>query len=120
MPLRWKTRSRSIFNGIDALLILFGRFAYPDRWRTHERLFGRSEQELSACFNSVLVWLYRRHYYRLRGGNCLFDEERIRSYISAVAGITGHTREFVFGWLDGFFMETTRPGGPYWIQVLLL
>lgn len=117
MPAVWRTRSRSKFSGTDALLILLARFANPDRWRTHERLFGRSEQELSACFNSVLVWVHRRNYLRMRGLNCLWEDDRIRSYIAAVSNITGHRHEFVFAWIDGFFLQCARPTGPYWIQV---
>lgn len=117
MPHRWKTKSRSVFSGVDALLILLARFAYPDRWRSQERLFGRTEQELSACFNSVVAWLHGRHWMRVRGVNCLWTEERIQDYVRAVARITGHQREFVFGWLDGFFIDCARPGGSYWMQV---
>ena len=40
--------------GMEALMILLRRFAYPNRWCDLVSLFGRSTSELSLIFHKVL------------------------------------------------------------------
>lgn len=40
--------------GMETLMILFQRFAYPNRWCDLVSLFGRSASELSLIIHKVL------------------------------------------------------------------
>ena len=61
----------TIATGMEALMILLRRFAYPNRWCELFSLFGRAEPELSQIFNTVstagrfiyLVGLYILYMY---------------------------------------------------------
>ena len=43
----------TVATGMEALMVLLRRFAYPNRWCELTSLFGRTEPELSQIFNTV-------------------------------------------------------------------
>ena len=44
----------SVCTGMEALMILLRRLAYPNRWCDLVGIFGRAEPELSIIFNMVI------------------------------------------------------------------
>jgi hypothetical protein len=53
LPEKYTCSQGTVSTGMEALMILLRRFAYPNRWSDLVRLFGRAEPELSQIFNAV-------------------------------------------------------------------
>ena len=53
LPAVYRCEQRTKATGIEALLILLRRLAYPNRLVDLVKIFGRSKTELSLIFNTV-------------------------------------------------------------------
>ncbi|ETV72560.1 hypothetical protein H257_12326 [Aphanomyces astaci] len=80
----------------EALCILLGRLAFPVRFHTMSRTFGRSRSSLCEIFLHVVNYLYERW------GSLLFfkKQKNINRYCAAVAS-KGAPLSNVFGFIDG-------------------
>ena len=46
----------TVATGMEALLIMLRRLAYPNRWSDLVPIFGRAQSELSAIFREVYIY----------------------------------------------------------------
>ena len=53
IPKEYGCVQKTVSTGMEALLILLRRLAYPSRWSDLAPLFGRSESEMSLIFREV-------------------------------------------------------------------
>ena len=53
LPEKYRCEQATAATGMEALLILLRRLAYPNRWCDLVPLFGRSECELNIIFDTV-------------------------------------------------------------------
>ena len=53
IPETYTCSQGTVSTGMEALMILLRRFAYPNRWYDLVSVFGRAEPELSQIFNTV-------------------------------------------------------------------
>eukprot|EP00117_Sycon_ciliatum_P000061 scpid102223/ scgid1579/ len=60
VPHRFRAPCRTTWNGMEGLLILLRRLAYPDRLGMLCEEFGRSKPVLSLIINSMLMWIWER------------------------------------------------------------
>lgn len=57
LPANYICSQGTIATGIEALMILLRRLAYPNRWSDLVPVFGRTVSELSLIFNKVKLLL---------------------------------------------------------------
>ena len=55
IPERYTCSQGTVVDGMEALLIMLRRLAYPNRWTDPTHVFGRRESELSLIFNKVCL-----------------------------------------------------------------
>lgn len=53
LPPKYTCYQGTSVTGMQALMILLRRFAYPNRWFDLVKIFGRAEEELSVIFSKV-------------------------------------------------------------------
>ena len=53
IPEYYRAEQRTKASGMEALMILLRRLAYPNRWCDLVGIFGRSESQLSLIFKKV-------------------------------------------------------------------
>jgi hypothetical protein len=53
IPKYYRAEQRTKASGMEALMILLRRLAYPNRWCDLVGIFGRSESQLSVIFKKV-------------------------------------------------------------------
>lgn len=99
--------NRTAAPGLEGLLILLRRLAYPNRLCEISEEFGRLESELSLIFNEVLDDIYGRFGDKL---NILENAEWIEldRFCAAVVG-KGCPIENCWGFVDGTCMPICRP-----------
>ena len=56
LPETYSCVQDTVATGMESMLILLRRLAYPNRWCDLVPLFGRSESELSIIFKTVYLY----------------------------------------------------------------
>ena len=65
IPEKLVCRQGTVCSGLEGLLILLKRLAYPCQFTDMTYRFGRSPPELYLIFNKVLDLVYAAHHHRL-------------------------------------------------------
>eukprot|EP00117_Sycon_ciliatum_P001173 scpid84873/ scgid1579/ len=111
VPHRFRAPCRTTWNGMEGLLILLRRLAYPDRLGMLCEEFGRSKPVLSLIINSMLMWIWERWGGLLENpfAQPYFTQGRIQAYVRAISAKVGvHLN--VWGYIDGTVRPICRPG----------
>ena len=107
-PDQFRTRSRCVCEGEEALLIYLKRMSYPNRWVDLEFFFCASQGWLSEVCDEVNEHLYEFSYHLINE----YDRERIAPLVPLFAEAIhqkGAPLGNIFGLLDGTFRHFCRP-----------
>jgi nuclease HARBI1 len=103
------TSKRDRCNTIEAVAIMLYRLAYPVRFATQIRVFGRSTPSMCRIFLTTVALVYERWsehlFFPLR-----LISSRLEQYAQAVQG-RGGVVPGVFGFIDGTKIATCRISG---------
>ncbi|KXJ13842.1 protein ALP1-like isoform X2 [Exaiptasia diaphana] len=92
--------------GLEGLLIMLRRLAYPNRWCDLQSLFGRSESELSLIFNEVIDDIYESHHHLIDALDLVWlDPQTFSQAIHA----KGAPLDQCWGFIDGTPRPIARP-----------
>lgn len=93
-----------------AVALLATRQAYPERYGRLNQLFGRSPSYLSTIYGDVIRYLVETFRGFLAWNPRLNDYERLLAFGRAVGERTGRDSDVIWGFVDGTFRPTCRPG----------
>ncbi len=98
----------SCTSGVTALVMFLRRLAYPNRLSDLQRVFGRSECELSLFISFVLDHIYDQFGHLVQDmGVPLLQEPYLQLYSDAIGKIC--PLQNVIGFIDGTVMPICRP-----------
>ena len=111
IPDEFRSPCRTKWFGLDGLLIVLRRLAYPARLADLVSEVGRSEAVLSLIFNTMLGWISTRWGHVLSNpfAQPYFTASRIASYARAVRQKSSVNLD-VWGFIDGTVGPICRPG----------
>ncbi|XP_074626234.1 uncharacterized protein LOC141884347 [Acropora palmata] len=88
----------SVCTGMEALMILLRRLAYPNRWCDLVDIFGRAEPELSIIFNMIVDDIYTRFYHLLNNLDLVWLDP---AHFAQVIHQKGAPLDQCWGFIDG-------------------
>ncbi|XP_078378299.1 uncharacterized protein LOC144661419 isoform X1 [Oculina patagonica] len=97
---------RTNATGMEALMILLGRLAYPNRWCDLVTIFGRTESELSLIFNKIVDDLHDRFSNLLDTLDLVWLDPEL---FSQTIHTKGAPLEQCWGFIDGTPRPIARP-----------
>ncbi|XP_031554794.1 uncharacterized protein LOC116291725 [Actinia tenebrosa] len=106
IPEHFVCSQRTKATGMEALMILLRRLAYPNRWCDLVPIFGRPESELSLIFNKVLDDIYDRFKHLLESLDLIWLDPQL---FSQVIYDKGAPLEQCWGFIDGTPRPIARP-----------
>ena len=110
IPEKFVCSNGTVASGLEGLLVVLKRFAYPCRLSDMIPRFGRSVPELSLILGEVLEFIYENHCYLLRDMNQPWlDSIHLEEYANAVYR-KGAALDNCWGFVDGTVRPISRPG----------
>ena len=102
--------NRSKFDGIEALCIFLGRYAYPIRYGSMIPIFGRSVPELCLANYNILNHIHNNYVRVLTGFNHQWMSPASLEEYAHVIHDKGGALDFCWGFGDGTVRPVSRPG----------
>lgn len=100
--------NRSLWSGLEGLLVLLRMLAYPTWRRDLERLFGQGKSTISVIFNAMLEFVYDRFVPLLHnlGANTWLTRDAVDEACAAVGARC--PLQNVWGFIDGTICQVAR------------
>lgn len=98
LPANYICSQGTIATGMEALMILLRRLAYPNRWSDLVPVFGRTVSELSLIFNKIMDDIYDRFHHLLDSLDLVWLDPE--AFAEAVHG-KGAPLTRCWGFIDG-------------------